>query len=142
MAHALTPMLATQFFEAGDAAAEASSSGNDLHRFRIRTKKFRYTLELFTPVFGPALENEFASLREIQTRLGDINDCVATAALLDDFKKCHADAVRRSKRVLARSAALKMSGFREFWTKSFSQQQKAAWIAHLTSNDLSGVTPK
>ena len=41
------PVLARKFFDADREAASPGASPKSLHRFRLMTKRFRYTLELF-----------------------------------------------------------------------------------------------
>lgn len=58
---------------------KASPSGihdlEGLHRFRILGKELRYTLELLASAFPPKLLAEiYATVEELQTRLGDIHD--------------------------------------------------------------------
>jgi hypothetical protein len=50
------------------------------------SKKFRYSLEVFAPLYGPALNRWLESMKGIQTLLGDINDCVTVAHMLADSK--------------------------------------------------------
>jgi CHAD domain-containing protein len=68
------PGLARKFMKAGNRAVREETAWADLHQFRLRGKRFRYTLELFTPVYGKGLEGRIEAMRKIQTVLGDIND--------------------------------------------------------------------
>src|ERR1700693_360897 len=43
----------------------------ELHAVRLETKRLRYTLELFRPVYGPGLETRLAALRRLQTKVGE-----------------------------------------------------------------------
>jgi CHAD domain-containing protein len=67
-AQAALPKQAQKYFKAGRKAANGKRTPDELHKFRIATKKFRYTLELFEPVYGPTLK------RHIQSILGKLND--------------------------------------------------------------------
>ena len=67
------PRIADRFLEAGEAAV-SHSSAEKLHNFRIRAKKFRYTLELFLPVYGSAAEEWLREVKAVQTVLGAMND--------------------------------------------------------------------
>jgi CHAD domain-containing protein len=73
-AHKALPKLAQKYFKAGRQAANGKRSAKELHRFRIATKEFRYSLELFRPVYGPSLERHINALRELQSVLGKLND--------------------------------------------------------------------
>lgn len=76
------PALAAQYFAAGRKAMKRRSKPRVLHAFRIETKRFRYTLELFQPLYGRGLERRIEMLKQIQQYLGEINDCVITAQLV------------------------------------------------------------
>ena len=54
-ARRILPQIAADFVERGNAASQAKISPEKLHAFRIASKKFRYTLELFAPLYGPAV---------------------------------------------------------------------------------------
>src|SRR5713226_2334955 len=73
-ARAALPKVAQKYFKAGRKAANGKRSAKQLHRFRIATKEFRYSLELFRPVYGPSLERHIDALRELQSILGKLND--------------------------------------------------------------------
>jgi CHAD domain-containing protein len=126
------PGLAAEFFEAGQSAADPSADPKTLHKFRIRSKKFRYALELFAPQYGPTLETRMEVLRNIQTRLGNINDCFATQALLDEYRKGHKPLVDQAKEKLAKKALTQIRAFRAYWHKSMDQAQKDNWIQYLS----------
>ncbi len=132
VAQHLLPGLVADFFEAGQSAAEPSADPKTLHKFRIRSKKFRYALELFAPQYGPALEKHMEVLKNIQTRLGDINDCFATQALLDEYRKGHKPLVDQAKEKLAKKAQTQIRAFRAYWQKTMDQAQKDTWIHDLS----------
>jgi CHAD domain-containing protein len=81
-ARAQLPALAQSYFDHGRKLLELSSAPSAMHHFRLETKAFRYTLELFRPCYGPAMERYLSGLREIQDSLGALNDCVATRDLI------------------------------------------------------------
>lgn len=76
------PRLAEAFFAEGKKAARKSSSIERLHDFRLTVKRFRYTLELFRPVYGAALEQRLSNLHRLQQHLGTLNDCATTRGIL------------------------------------------------------------
>jgi CHAD domain-containing protein len=64
---------------------EAAASGGDpvrLHAFRLSAKRFRYTLELFRPLFGPGMDARIEAVRKIQSMLGDRQDFAVLSARL------------------------------------------------------------
>ena len=69
------PQLAEEYIRKGTALATPESTVEELHGLRLATKHFRYTLEAFRPVYGERLESWVTELKEVQTYLGDINDC-------------------------------------------------------------------
>jgi CHAD domain-containing protein len=73
-ARAVLPRMVKKYFEAGREALRPQSPLDELHRFRIATKRLRYTLELFRPVYGPNLDRYLQALRGVQTTLGKLSD--------------------------------------------------------------------
>ena len=102
------PPLARAYFRAGRALFAAKPTAGAFHKFRLETKRFRYTLELFQPCYGPGLEERLKLLRNIQDLLGEINDCATTQKLLGS------QPVRVSK-FLERRMALKARALRMCW---------------------------
>ena len=72
------PELAGQFFTAGAEAADEKTAIAAIHHFRLATKHFRYTLELFADYYGPGLKRHIESLKSLQQLLGEVSDCSAT----------------------------------------------------------------
>jgi len=128
------PRLVTEFFDAGDAASRPAADAETMHKFRIQTKKLRYTLELFERVLGYELVTRMEALRGIQQRLGDINDYVASGKVLAEYRDSHAETVDRTLGRLARMTATETTSFRRYWKKSFGPKQKEAWIKYVSGN--------
>lgn len=76
------PALADEFFDSGKAAISAHANYRALHRFRLQAKRFRYTLELFERFYGKEMPQGAEILKELQDRLGAINDCATTLVIL------------------------------------------------------------
>jgi CHAD domain-containing protein len=76
------PKLTRKYFTSGRSALETDRSWEEIHEFRLATKRFRYTLELFRSVYGPGMEQRLDELKHIQKLLGDANDCMITRAML------------------------------------------------------------
>ena len=113
------PALAEDFFQTGDAAAAADSSHQILHRFRLRAKRFRYTLELFERFYGSEMVTGAKALKGVQDHLGAINDCVTTIDLLSDDPIAIAAIQRR----LDERTRL----FQNYWRSRFPPQKRAWW---------------
>jgi CHAD domain-containing protein len=73
-AREVLPRMARKYFEAGRDAVGQKRPAAELHAFRLQTKQFRYTLELFRPVYGPQLDRYLKALRQLQGTLGKISD--------------------------------------------------------------------
>lgn len=114
------PKLGRAYFRSGRAIFRVIPATLALHRFRLDTKRFRYTLELFAPCYGPGLERRLDRLRKMQDFLGEINDCVITRELLG----------RRSARAssfLERRMAAKIGAARRYWREAFDAGGQERW---------------
>jgi CHAD domain-containing protein len=76
------PALAEEFFDSGTVALAAHASYRKLHQFRLQAKRFRYTLELVERFYGSEMASGAEILKELQDRLGAINDCATSIVLL------------------------------------------------------------
>jgi CHAD domain-containing protein len=95
-----------------------------LHQFRLLAKRFRYTLELFQPVFGSEITRGVKALRGLQDRLGAINDCVTALGLI----AANPGAVVAIEKLLAeRETAL-----RTYCRQHFSFHHQAWWLDWLS----------
>jgi CHAD domain-containing protein len=103
------PKLSRDFSKAGTAAVSAQATFAQMHEFRLLVKRYRYTLEILG---GPKTRIEL--LRRFQERLGAINDCVTTGALIAECGVEGAD-LRRIKTALNRLLASRTVEFRIFW---------------------------
>jgi len=69
----------------GSRLAPGSSAAESLHGLRLAAKRLRYTLELFAPLLGPAVNECIAELRSLQDSLGAINDAAAAILFLRQY---------------------------------------------------------
>jgi CHAD domain-containing protein len=106
--------LEKRFEDRGNEASASLASAGDLHRFRIAAKKFRYTLELFHHL-DSSLSGKVAKLKPATALLGDINDCVSAAAILDDYQKTD-----RLINHLEKRRRKKTKAFRKYWKKELA----------------------
>ena len=81
-AKVVLPAMAADLFSAGREAADGKPKVKRLHDFRLLAKRFRYSIELFRPLYGPAMDRRLRTLRKLQEKLGKISDCAATRDLL------------------------------------------------------------
>jgi triphosphatase len=135
-AQRILPRMAQEFFERGNEAAGTKISPRGLHQFRIATKRFRYTLELFTAVYGPPLESSLESIRRTQELLGDINDCDTVRNLLSQFKE-----VDRLTSWLKKRQRRRIEEFQQYWTDTLAGDgERRSWRA-LLSRPAGGARP-
>jgi CHAD domain-containing protein len=103
----------------------AKPTAGAFHKFRLETKRFRYTLELFQPCYGPGLEERLKWLRNMQDLLGEINDCATTQKLLGS------QPIGVSK-FLERRMALKARALRMCWQQAIDGAgQEKQWTNYL-----------
>ncbi len=102
------PRLARKFFKAGSRATREGAALRDLHEFRLETKRFRYTLEVFAPLYDKDLNPLIEGLKKVQLVLGETNDsarvlkmeCVRANAKFTTWLKARRDAQRESVRTV------------------------------------------
>ena len=117
--------LAKKFFRAGDLAAEPNSSATDLHGFRVQAKKFRYSVELFQPVYGPVADEWVGKMKRVQKLLGDMNDYRVTREMVEELG-AHGSLAASLKKKQQKKA----EGFRELWRSDFGGEEKE-WLRSL-----------
>jgi CHAD domain-containing protein len=121
------PEASTKYFLAGRAAMAPEVTWEAMHAFRLETKRFRYTLEVFRDAYGPMMEKRIESLRKVQTFLGDINDCVVTSSMLANAQD--GEKVREALRLKAES---KTATLRKFWARTFDAPgESERWRTYL-----------
>jgi CHAD domain-containing protein len=113
-----------QFFAAGSHAAEPGVSYREIHQFRILSKRFRYTLELFARR-GSA---ELKLLKTLQDRLGELNDCVAAGGQLA--------AEGASDHGVPKLAEERARLFRALWKHDFGKRTQQRWMRQLDHGTL------
>lgn len=122
------PKMAARYFDEGRTAMKTGTTWDDMHQFRLATKRFRYTLELFRSEYGPGLERRLEDLKHVQTFLGDINDCVVTAAMLQNVPET--EAVRAKLESVMASKTKKM---RRHWASTFDASgAEQSWTRYLS----------
>ena len=123
------PAMALAFFSAGRKAMKPNRTWNQMHKFRLAAKEFRYTLELFRPVLGAELEARLEAVQEIQQFLGDINDAVNVRKLLKPMDG--ADPLREK---LAKKLESKRKALILHWNGQFDAPgELEKWQAYLTA---------
>lgn len=132
-ARRVLPRLAGEFFSQVSAALASDPDAEQLHRVRLAAKQMRYTLELFRPCYGPALEERIESLRELQQILGEINDCAVTRRLVAANRP--SPHRLRAERFLAARLRKKTAELRRRWAGDLgTDSQRRRWISYLAKN--------
>jgi len=122
-ARALLPKLLEKYFKAGRKAAKGETSPKKLHGFRIATKQFRYSLELFRPLYGPSLERKLSALSGLQGVLGKLSDYHSVRTLIKGDKAL--------EQKLDRATGKKLKEFREQWAAFDTEGQLKRWKTYL-----------
>lgn len=126
------PRMAREFFKLGRAAAGPGSTPAQLHAFRLSAKRFRYTLELFEPMYGPMLSERLEQVRKIQSILGDRQDCVVLIERLNQ-RVGEADRLRGVVAGLTADGHSLEEKFRRFWRDTFDPAgAETLWLRYLT----------
>jgi CHAD domain-containing protein len=122
-ARALLPKMAEKYFHAGREAADGARSPKEVHRFRIATKRFRYTLELFRPVYGASLDQRLTTLHDLQTTLGKLSDYRSMQQMLEGDEELVAK--------LKHAAKKHLKEFQDDWKEFDGEGQMERWRAYL-----------
>ena len=126
------PRLASEFFALGRTAAAHGATTAQLHAFRLAAKRFRYTLELFAPLYGPRYIDHVEEVRRIQSLLGDRQDCVVLGERLKKQDPHDPALVDILRKVSADGDALEEK-FRRYWQGTFDAPGvEVAWGRYLT----------
>lgn len=126
--------LVREWFAAGRQAIEPGRTPEEMHQFRLATKRLRYTLELFRGIYGPGLAQRIDLLREAQDLLGTANDYHVTALGLKSRAQ-HEPALQPVVDELERRAEDKREEFRRFWLRTFTAPViEPRWINYFKRN--------
>lgn len=139
------PQITHEFFASGRQLIQSGASAAELHAFRLAAKRFRYTLEIFRPLYGPGLEQRLAGVRHIQSLLGKRQDCEVLAQRLRASTE-RTEGVRRALDKLERQGLKLEQEFRAYWLDEFDKPGEelhwARYFAHrpaLTSSPDTSV---
>lgn len=133
-AHAVLPRMAKKYFEAGREAAHHKRSPRSLHRFRIATKRFRYSLEIFRPIYGSTLDRYLKGLHELQDALGKVSDAYTVLDMLRSDPAL--------ERELESSLKQRSKEFRRAWARFDSPGQWKRWKNYLAGGASRPATVK
>jgi|HubBroStandDraft_1064217.scaffolds.fasta_scaffold51799_3 CHAD domain-containing protein len=122
-AREVLPKMARKYFRSGRDAVSAKRTPNELHGFRLHTKRFRYTLELFRPVYGPQLDRYLKALKALQGTLGKVSDYEAIQRVVPGDRPLQAHIRQALKR--------KVRDLRHEWRAFDSEGELKRWRTYL-----------
>jgi CHAD domain-containing protein len=126
----LAPLVADYF--ARGRKLSSRSEVKEFHDFRLQSKRLRYTLEQFRGCYGPGIDERLARLREVQQRLGDMNDCEATLELLASGPPLTAPQRESATSYLRSKSAEHKDRFLTYWRETFDAAgQETWWVRYL-----------
>jgi CHAD domain-containing protein len=136
--YGLPPLMAAYFRAAREFLASRPEPAR-LHELRLATKRLRYTIELFRPCYGPALDRYLAELRDLQQALGQLNDCVASLNLLAQTMP-PSPLHQKLDEYLDREITARAAEFYRVWTEQFDAPgRETAWLKYLASHARGGA---
>lgn len=125
------PALAHEFFGAGRELLAGPAAPADLHAFRLAAKRFRYTLELFRPLYGRGLDAKLEAVRRIQSLLGKRQDCEVLAGRLR-LPAQSSEELRAALEKCERQGLKLEQEFRAYWLDIFDAPgQELSWARYL-----------
>jgi CHAD domain-containing protein len=122
-AREVLPKMARKYFQAGRDAVSAKRRPKELHGFRLQTKRFRYTLELFRPVYGPQMDRYLKALHELQGALGKISDYQAIQRVMPG------DRVLKAQ--IRQALTRRVKDLRHEWRAFDSEGELKRWRSYL-----------
>ncbi|MXY70759.1 MAG: CHAD domain-containing protein [Acidobacteriia bacterium] len=132
-ASAVLPSLAADYFRQGRAACIEGTPPDELHAFRLASKRLRYCLELFSEQYGPSLATRLESLRDIQGRLGALSDYDSTIRLLDSAEAPSDSASLRLLTILSDGQGDATESFLKSWKRNLDTPNvEDDWKTYLT----------
>ena len=121
------PKIARKYFARGRNALDPGAGWKKKHAFRLATKQFRYTLELFRAEYGPGLEERIEHLKKVQDLLGKANDYIVTAEILKST--AGTDELRAR---FSRKAESRVKQLRSWWRTNMEPEAvEKRWIVYL-----------
>lgn len=122
LARELLPDLAEEFIASGARLAGHPKSKRKMHAFRLSAKRFRYSLEPFSAVYGDALKPRLKAVKTVQDVLGKLSDASATRRILKRLGAPPAALAR-----LRAAEAARLEEFRTVWPGLFEESAPAKW---------------
>jgi CHAD domain len=126
------PAALRRYLEFGDELVKANVHPRELHRLRLATKHIRYSVEVFSDLFGPRIQELLKILREAQQRLGAISDATATGAWLKKQTLSRQSETLLLNEFLEARTSKQAGAFNRFWQKHFGDPaERQRWLVYL-----------
>ena len=123
---AVLPKMAEDFLKRGERVATKRPDLARLHKFRIQTKRLRYSLEIMQPALGEGAGAWNEPLQAVQKVLGQINDCRIVLDMDRELGGGKAIDGPLQKRLKS-----KIRKFRVLWNERFSGVATKEWLQAL-----------
>jgi len=118
----------------------------ELHQMRIAAKRLRYTMEIFSDLYGEEFIVFIKATKKLQKYLGEMHDCVVWLAYLSKFLQEEKKHTRRYKRTEERLRAIERGvHYFEVNRKKFRGRKYRDFFKHwqeITAMDLFGKLRK
>lgn len=118
------PRLVGRYFARGRRLVKNQAPNEALHRFRIRTKRVRYTLELYADLFPEAVGASLEAFQRIQQVLGELQDQRMFAARLKQQARADPDHSGEYE-ALRRAAGKKQAALRKAFFRAWKKLEKS-----------------
>jgi CHAD domain-containing protein len=119
------PKLLATYYQDGRQAAAGDAEPEALHKFRLLTKRLRYTIELFRSCYGPGLRRCLEALGNIQDHLGAISDCATTGRTCQTLLPQDSPDAALLGSYLDKRVAREAAAFRRYWRSEFDRAGEA-----------------
>jgi CHAD domain-containing protein len=133
------PKLTRKYFRRGRNALDTERSWEEIHEFRLATKRFRYTLEVFRSIYGPGIEQRLDDLKHIQKLLGDANDCMITRTMLAEIPGTESLRGKLEVRAVSRIRNLR-SWWREHMAPAAVEQRWIRYFQRFAGKPVASVS--
>jgi CHAD domain-containing protein len=125
----ILPRLLRRYFRRGRAlAADSRATSEQLHCFRIRTKRIRYVTELYAEVFERELRGALAQFRGIQQTLGAHQDQSMIAAYFEGrLKKVKSATFKKEYRRLLERSRKRQESLRKVFFRRWRRLERSGF---------------
>lgn len=138
----ILPRLVRRYFKRGRGLTPQTSN-QDLHQFRIRTKRIRYITELYAGLYSRRLRGALEQFRRIQGILGGLQDQTMVIGYFEQ-RLMHVRTPERQTeylRVLHR-ARVRQTAMREVFFQHWTELERDGFEKRLVTRIERAVQPK